>query len=610
MVEPMTTMVHSRDLFLPAQAIQAFRDTQYRSTALAIAELIDNSIDARADKVEVLCLEQRVATGSREPWKIHELAVIDNGSGMASALLMQALKFGARMAQNRRTIGKYGMGLPTSSVSQCSRVDVWTWQTGIENSLHCYIDVDEIKQNAEIALVPEPNQQAVPSQWTGLAKPETLGKSGTLVVWSKIDRIKGRATTIFNQIEEEVGRIYRHFINENQLAIRLASARDSSLVPYIDNTVKPNDPLYLMKNTSTPSPYGNDNPMFREWGRKHYSVTVDGKTQPVEVVYSLVKDEVVKHAREVGGRDPGHFEYGKHAARNRGVSVVREDREILMENAFVSGGGSARDPQNRWWGCEVRFGSGCDSLFGIDPNKQMAAHFSGAAKELVSDEDTQAILDGLSVEDEDLYKITADIRNNALALRREVTDIFGRYSESNRQNGASVTSRANEIAKRADKEAFASGEQMMTRAEKERTEKSEEERIESVAEALVSEGFPQEEARETAREWIEKDDWYSCTWANLGAGSQMFKVSNVGGIHRITLNTEHPIYEFVQIIQDASRDNEEVRRAAIGVILLLQSWGKMEDQVANPNRRRDVQNTAIDWGRQADEFIRRLNEGE
>ena len=50
---------------------------------------------------------------------------------------------------------------------------------------------------------------------------------------------------------------------------------------------------------------------------------------------------------------------------------------------------------NRWWGCEVRFGSGCDDLFGVDHNKQVVVAFSNAAKELLNSEgDTQDILKG------------------------------------------------------------------------------------------------------------------------------------------------------------------------------------------------------------------------
>ena len=43
-------------------------------------------------------------------------------------------------------IGEFGMGLPSSSISQCRRVDVWSWQDGPENALYTYLDLDEITE--------------------------------------------------------------------------------------------------------------------------------------------------------------------------------------------------------------------------------------------------------------------------------------------------------------------------------------------------------------------------------------------------------------------------------------------------------------------------------
>ena len=37
---------------------------------------------------------------------------------------------------------------------------------------------------------------------------------------------------------------------------------------------------------------------------------------------------------------------------------------------------NAGDPRHRWYGCELRFGRGCDDLFGVDHSKQLAAAFA------------------------------------------------------------------------------------------------------------------------------------------------------------------------------------------------------------------------------------------
>ena len=63
-------------------------------------------------------------------------------------------------------------------------------------------------------------------------------------------------------------------------------------------------------------------------------------------------------------------------------------------------------PENRWWGCEVRFGSGCDDLFGVDHNKQMVSYFSRADAGLplkATEESRQQTLDDLGVGENDVY---------------------------------------------------------------------------------------------------------------------------------------------------------------------------------------------------------------
>ena len=128
--------------------------------------------------------------------------------------------------------------------------------------------------------------------------------------------------------------------------------------------------------------------------RKSYPI-VDGKEVTIEVKYSIVKPEALTTDRVT--QNPGDMPRGKHARHNIGVSVVREDREIVLEDAFLREGGSAENPQNRWWGCEVHFHRSCDELFGVDHNKQMVAKFTQAAKTLARDDRSrQVILEALT----------------------------------------------------------------------------------------------------------------------------------------------------------------------------------------------------------------------
>ena len=74
-------------------AITAMRDSGYQNTAYALAELIDNAIQANASMVEVLCIERRELVQKRERSRLWRIAVLDNGLGMDPKTLRMALQF-------------------------------------------------------------------------------------------------------------------------------------------------------------------------------------------------------------------------------------------------------------------------------------------------------------------------------------------------------------------------------------------------------------------------------------------------------------------------------------------------------------------------------------
>src|SRR5579884_33883 len=72
--------------------IQATRDSGYKGTASAISELVDNSIQAKATRID---LSVRAGTGADDDDDLGmEVSVLDNGGGMDPFTLRQALRFG------------------------------------------------------------------------------------------------------------------------------------------------------------------------------------------------------------------------------------------------------------------------------------------------------------------------------------------------------------------------------------------------------------------------------------------------------------------------------------------------------------------------------------
>ena len=315
--------------FIPADlAIQAMRDSGYKNTAYALAELIDNSVQAEAKNIEIICIEEQVQLADRRRKRVTKIAVLDDGLGMTATVLRKALQFGNGTRLNDRSgIGRFGMGLPNASISQAGRLDVWTWQNGPDNALHSFLDVQEIRDRLR-KDVPLPVPSAVPSEWRDRAV--SLGHTGTLVVWSKLspDRLtwKGAKATLKNT-GWLLGRIHRRFIGDGTLGIRLAGGEDGQLE---SDFVTINDPMYLIASPTMPAPF-NSQPMFKDVFSVPVTVEVDGETYQVQTRYSVAKDLTLELA---GAVNRGDTAYGKDAANNIGVSVMRAGRELMLDRSL------------------------------------------------------------------------------------------------------------------------------------------------------------------------------------------------------------------------------------------------------------------------------------
>ena len=590
----------ARPIFKTQGSIIAARDSRYRHPANAIAELVDNAIDANARRVELLVQEHEVQLTTRKGYRIQEIAVIDNGTGMDAETLAEALCFGGRtVGPGIRKIGKYGFGLPTSSVSQCKRVDVWSWQQGVKAAEHAYLDTEEIQEGTQLEVTTD--QQPPPEAW--ISRTKSSSDTGTLVIWSKIDRITMRAETIFRHLEEEIGRIYRHYIDGGELRIRMAAFRGGNGDPREDAEVRPNDPLYLMAPSNTPEKWGNE-PMFTLHHEETKQLVVDenGRTETVDIRYSIAKLDALGTL----GSLPGNTNYGAHARRNMGVSVVRENREVVLDDSMLNteAGGTGL-PQNRWWGCEVKFGAGCDDLFGIDHNKQMTSHFSRALKELSESSlsDTEA-RDEIDANESDIYDIAEHVRRTVRSMMRDIGVRFSQRpatGDGNQDTQTPVTleQKAESLATEATVEGLANQETEKTETDKTFENTTDEEKISAIAEHLTQVGYPAEQAQLEAEATVKSGYRYKLANASLNAFT-VFNVSNAEGVLVVQLNINHPIYQFLEALRQAANANEDIdggeERAAIGLLIMVLALARMDDESQGEERLR-FQDTCYKWGR-------------
>ena len=616
MVEQLTDLSKvDRNLFPGSLTIRALRDSRYHNTAYAVAELIDNSIEADAGRIELLCQEQHTQMEIQQRGRLSEIAVLDNGEGMSVETLLGALKFGGGTRhESRRGIGKYGMGLPTSSMSQCKRVDVWTWQNGPNTIWHSSIDADEIEQGNHFVPIPD-QTTSVPDIWKRAGSQEIFeNKSGTLIVWTKLDKIQWKTgRTLIKNTAMEVGRIHRQRINNDSVRIdTIAFLKNRPESPSIREQIIANDPLYLMKHTSTPETPWDKKPMFKQYGEiQRYPYTIDGREETIEVQYSIVKPKALR--TKLATQNPGTTDRGQHARHNIGVSVVREGREIILEDAFLREGGSSENPRNRWWGCQVSFSRGCDELFGVDHNKQMVSNFTQAAKTLARDDrPNQKILEEMGIERDIIYDIVGDIRDRTRAMMREIGQMFEqKRSLQNKSKKRSPEKEAAKTATVADRDAIAGGTEQPTSTDKERETKSPKERREGLVQWFIDEGQTSDDAQQLARTLIDEDLSYQFNPAQLD-GYLMFNVRSNQGILHINLNTDHPVYDLLKHIEDDLDENANEENpaflASVAIRLLLSSWARMEDQTESRDERTRIQDISTNWGRQVHKVISRLRE--
>ena len=192
--------------------------------------------------------------------------------------------------------------------------------------------VDEIESGR--GEVPPYDSLPVPPEWVRVMNESVSASvSGTLVVWSNLDQVnEKRAETVMRHMEQEVGRIYRHFMAEGSVDIQMSRFDANMHIAIISREVRPNDPMYLMSNSATPSEEGDpwsETPMFAERtdSPRYYSVRWDDKEYTVTVRYSKTKDDA--HKLGPTGLRAGNLLHGRHVGRNTGISVVREGRELV-----------------------------------------------------------------------------------------------------------------------------------------------------------------------------------------------------------------------------------------------------------------------------------------
>jgi len=313
-----------------AKFVLATRDSGYRSTAYAVAEFVDNSLQAGASSVAI-----DVVAGDDPRYPL-ELLIVDDGSGMDEITLASALTFGGSTRfGDRSSLGRFGMGLPNGALSCARRVEVFTWRRAGRSVLVSRLDVDEIAGRRRRRLPPV----------EVISRPSFLPRTthGTAILLRRCDRLPyRRASTLASKLHEELGRIYRRFI-EGGIDLRVSGEPVAAI-----------DPLLLKLNGRGPGGRLFGEPLT-------YRLESSGRRGMIEVRFAELP---VDRWHDLSSEEKRRFGVTNAPC----VSVMRADREIDRGWYFM--GGKRRENYDDWWRCELSFEPVLDELFGITNAKQ------------------------------------------------------------------------------------------------------------------------------------------------------------------------------------------------------------------------------------------------
>ena len=154
----------------PSPLIESLRDLGY-SMGTALADLIDNSISAGAQKVRIFSNPSR-----GDP----VVGILDDGAGMSEAVLREAMRLGTRSpleVRDHTDLGRFGLGLKTASFSQCRKLSVVTRADGVTSCAQW--DLDHVARSERWEML-------IPSDPSMIPWYEQIGEHGTLVVWERL----------------------------------------------------------------------------------------------------------------------------------------------------------------------------------------------------------------------------------------------------------------------------------------------------------------------------------------------------------------------------------------------------------------------------------------
>lgn len=193
----------------------------------AIAELVDNSLDAGASDISIRFL--------RDTTRAIGLAVIDNGRGIAADDFDRAMTFASKSKHKSTDIGMFGVGLKSASLSQAEDLRVYS-KTSTGSARARQWKFSELK-NERLAVLSD--QEAVRHYSTVANNSPNfdIARHGTIVEWftvrdmhRSISDPEAYLKAASLDVSSHLGLCFHRFIESGRLSIHIEVEQENQIV--------------------------------------------------------------------------------------------------------------------------------------------------------------------------------------------------------------------------------------------------------------------------------------------------------------------------------------------------------------------------------------------
>ncbi|MEP9417654.1 ATP-binding protein [Gordonia sp. VNQ95] len=182
----------------------------HHTVATAVADLIDNSIDAEARYVLVRFLQ----SGQR----ITGLRIIDDGRGMDTHTIDAAMRYGVQRSYGGGEQGHFGVGLKAASLSQADAVTVYS-HAAETNPVARRLTVEDRHDAPRLTVLPDADAATV----LAATRPRFPFETGTIVEWRGIRTFPNTASadeqgawleTTIGDLQDRLGLVFHRLIGK------------------------------------------------------------------------------------------------------------------------------------------------------------------------------------------------------------------------------------------------------------------------------------------------------------------------------------------------------------------------------------------------------------